>query len=90
MLFKKNIMKNSTHNYLLAMVMFVYFIGMSGCVFNINSDLDCLECSYRHDGLRISEERCQPTFNESEKAEMRVRLQAEADSLDVVLTCVER
>ena len=64
-------------------------VTSSSCVFNINEDLDCLKCSYKDDGREISEELCNPFFTESEKAEMRVRMQAAADSIGTTLDCFE-
>jgi len=75
-------------NKLLIFCAFCSFL-LPGCVFNINETPDCLECSYRNAGRVISEQLCEPFFDDSEKAEMRVRLQRQADSLQVTLTCDE-
>lgn len=76
-------------NIILYMLLFSALLFTTGCVININEDEDCLRCSYKISGQEISQERCDPFYTESEKAEMRVRMQAEADSLGTNLDCVE-
>ncbi len=78
-------MKNLLFTFILTVILFC-----SSCVFNINTDPDCLKCSYRVSGREISEELCDPFFNEDEKNQMRIRMQRQADSLNVTLNCVER
>lgn len=60
----------------------------TSCTINIDSDDDnCLECTYYDDGWRRTERVCADLGLETGMAEMRDRMQMEADSLGVTLNC---
>lgn len=70
-------------------ILFTSIIWTTGCQININEDEDCLRCTYKISGQEVSEELCDPFFTASEKAAMRIRMQAKADSLGTILNCDE-
>lgn len=57
------------------------------CDISINSSEECLECSYRTDGITRTEKLCNDFGSDEDMDEMRDRMQMEADSLGVVLMC---
>lgn len=77
-------MKNS--KILSACFLLLSILIFTNCEININTDAECLQCSYTLDGRTISEEVCDPA-TEEEKQEMRTKMINEADSLGVTIDC---
>lgn len=57
------------------------------CELNINTDDDCLECTYTTEGRVVTEELCDAYGTEEDKEAMRERMQEEADRLNSNLIC---
>ncbi len=72
---------------ILTCTLFASIISLASCELNINTDDECLECSYTTEGRVITEELCDAYGTEEEKEAMRDRMQTEADELDVDLKC---
>ena len=69
-------------------ILLLFVVSLTSCVFNINSDDDdCLRCHYKTDNREVSEELCSPTYTQSDKDNMRDRMQEDADDLNVTLHC---
>ncbi len=62
---------------------------LASCVFNINTDPECYECSYKHQGTKQTETICDPNISLGDRDDLRDKLRIITDSLNVALTCVE-
>lgn len=72
----------------LPLILLSFFLLLfSACEFNINTDDDCLECMYTYDAVNVTKEVCDALGTEDDKEAMRERMQIEADSIGVTMTC---
>lgn len=82
-------MKKKKFTYIILSLWLVCLFSMLSCEFHINTDDDCIKCSYKHNGGTVSEEFCDPLISDDDRAEIRMRMQIKADSLMTTLTCKE-
>lgn len=78
----------SVSSYKKTLVTFVVLI-LASCEFHIDHDDECIKCWYDYNGGEVSKEQCDPLWTDADRNLFRMEMQAVADSLNVLLKCLE-